>query len=106
MTTFNISASDIIAAQHQETAALKTEIANLNLALRGKQEYISDLQHIQKITDLEVDALNVELKEYHKELRKSSDLIRQLNLENAEASAMLKHVYSATLSAAQEMLDP
>ena len=90
MKTFEISATDIIAAQHQETAELKTEIANLNLALRGKDDYISDLQHIQKITDLEVDALNVELKEYHKELRKSSDLIRQLNYEIADFRAAQK----------------
>ena len=95
MKTFEISATDIIAAQHQELAELRATVSDLNLALRGKEDYIGDLQHIQKITDLEVDVLNVELKEYHKELRKSSDLIRKLNLENAEASEMLKHAYAA-----------
>ena len=81
MKEFEITAADIIASQAEEIKSLKiaisemhteshTQISDLNSILGGKNDFIADLQHIQQITDLEVQALNAEVLIMHKKIRK------------------------------------
>ena len=98
MREFEITAADLIASQAEEIRSLKIgieamhsdhialqedwvnlswkakkesqkQISDLNIILSGKNDFIEDLQHIQQITDLEVQALNAEVMIMHKEIR-------------------------------------
>ena len=87
MREFEITAADIIASQAEEIRSLKIgidathsdliasqkesqkQISDLNIILSGKNDFIEDLQYIQKTTDLEVQALNAEVLIMHKEIR-------------------------------------
>ena len=80
MKEFEITAADIIASQAEQIKSLNigieamqkeshTQISDLNIILGGKNDFIEDLQYIQKITDLEVQALNAEVLILQKKIR-------------------------------------
>jgi len=87
MREFEITAADIIASQAEEIRSLKIgidathsdliasqkesqkQISDLNIIIGSKNDFIEDLQYNQKITDLEVQALNAEVLIMHKEIR-------------------------------------